>query len=125
MDGNRLGRVHGRSTMDGPFRQGSTAACRRFRVSRRRQHRHAQRAAGPQESVMSKWIFRNEDGERVVVDLTDEEAAAVRAAQAEQDEDDEDEGADDDVGDEDDGEAARAADTPAEFARVEAVYRKE
>ena len=76
---------------------------------------------------MSKWIFRNEDGERVVVDLTDEEAAAVRAVQAEQDDEDEDndDGDDDGEDSDDDNEPSREADSAEEFARVEGVYRKE
>jgi hypothetical protein len=67
---------------------------------------------------MSKWIYTDEDGERVIVDLTDEEAAAVLAAQKE------------DVDEEDDdpeppSAPPRVQDTPEEFERVEAVYRKE
>ena len=67
---------------------------------------------------MSRWIYMDEDGERVVVDLTDEEAAAVLAAQRE-DEDEDD--------DDPDPPAAppRVQDTPGEFERVEAVYRRE
>lgn len=65
---------------------------------------------------MSKWIYTHEDGERVVVDLTDEEAAALMAAQKE------DEGDDDP---EPSSPPTRVQDTPEEFARVEAVYRKE
>ena len=65
---------------------------------------------------MSRWIYTDEDGERVVVDLTDEEAAAVLAAQREDEDDD----------DPDPPAApARVQDTPGEFERVEAVYRKE
>lgn len=65
---------------------------------------------------MSKWIYTDEDGERVVVDLTDEEEAAVLAAQEEaEDEDDPDPPS----------EPVRVQDTPEEFERVEAVYRKE
>lgn len=83
---------------------------------------------------MSKWIFRNEDGEREIVDLTDEEAALVRAARAaaqaeeEDDEDDEDidgGGDDDDDPDDDDPGPTRVQDTPEEFERVDAVYRKQ
>lgn len=79
---------------------------------------------------MRKWTFRNEDGERVVVDLTDEESEAVRAAQAAEADDDED-GDDDEADEEEDDDAdppaaiGRVQDTPAEFARVEAAYRKE
>ncbi len=78
---------------------------------------------------MSKWIYTNEDGERMVVDLTDEEAAAVMAAQeADEDEDEEDEDDDgEDEGDDPEPPAApsRVPDTPEEFERVEAAYRKE
>lgn len=67
---------------------------------------------------MSKWIYTNEDGSRVIVDLTDEEEAAVLAAQEEEED-----------GEEDDPEPpsapARVPDTPEEFERVEAIYRKE
>ena len=83
---------------------------------------------------MRKWSFRNDDGERVIVDLTEEESEFVRAARAAaQDEEEEEE--DDDDEDDDDGEddddphppaaTGRVQDTPAEFARVEAAYRKE
>ncbi|MDO9280353.1 MAG: hypothetical protein Q7U06_00470 [Pseudomonadota bacterium] len=74
---------------------------------------------------MSKYIWTREDGERVVVDLDEDEAALVEAAIAA---DDDDEGAEDDEGDDGVGsedEPSREADTPAEFARVEEVYRKE
>ena len=71
---------------------------------------------------MSRWIYRDENGERRVVDLTDEESEAVRAAQAAEDEDDDDE---DDENDEDDDGPAREADTPEEFERVDKAYRKE
>lgn len=78
---------------------------------------------------MRKWTFRNEDGERVVVDLTDEESEAVRAAQAAEDDDDDDDDEEDDEEEEDDPDppaaTGRVQDTPAEFARVEAAYRKE
>lgn len=79
---------------------------------------------------MRKWTFRNEDGERVVVELTEEESEAVRAAQAAEEEDDDD-GDDDEADEEDDDDpdppaaTGRVQDTPAEFARVEAAYRKE
>lgn len=79
---------------------------------------------------MRKWTFRNEDGERVIVDLTEEESEAVRAAQAAE-EDDDDDGDDDEADEEDDDDpdppaaTGRVQDTPAEFARVEAAYRKE
>ena len=74
---------------------------------------------------MRKWTFRNDDGERVVVELTEEESEAVRAAQAAEDDDDDDD--DDEEDDDPDPPAAagRVQDTPAEFARVEAAYRKE
>ncbi len=67
---------------------------------------------------MNKWIYTDEDGERVVVDLTDDEEAAVLAAQEE---------ADDEEDDDPDPPSApvRVQDTPEEFERVEAVYRKE
>ena len=78
---------------------------------------------------MRKWTFRNDDGERVVVDLTEEESEAVRAAQAAEDDDDDDDD-DEDYEEEDDdpdppAATGRVQDTPAEFARVEAAYRKE
>jgi hypothetical protein len=78
---------------------------------------------------MSRYIWTREDGERVVVDLDEDEAAMVEAAMAEDDdgenddEEDQDEDEDDDAGS--DGEPSREADTPAEFARVEEAYRKE
>ena len=83
---------------------------------------------------MSKYIWTREDGERVVVDLDEEEAALVEAAMAEdedgenddddnEEEEEEDQDEDDDAGS--DGEPSREADTPAEFARVEEAYRKE
>ncbi|MDP2311270.1 MAG: hypothetical protein Q8P41_00080 [Pseudomonadota bacterium] len=71
---------------------------------------------------MSKYIWTREDGERFVVDLDEDEARAVEAAM----EDDDD--VDVDESDEEDGtdnEPSRVADTPEEFARVEAAYRKE
>ena len=76
---------------------------------------------------MRKWTFRNDDGERVVVELTEEESEAVRAAQAAEDDDDDDDDEEDDEDDDPDPPAAagRVQDTPAEFARVEAAYRKE
>lgn len=72
---------------------------------------------------MRKWTFRNDDGERVVVELTEEESEAVRAAQAAEDDDDDDDEEDDDP--DPPAAAGRVQDTPAEFARVEAAYRKE
>lgn len=74
---------------------------------------------------MSKYIWTREDGERVVVDLDEDEARLVEAAMAA--DDDEEEGDDDDEEGDDYGESepSRAADTPEEFARVEAAYRKE
>jgi hypothetical protein len=66
---------------------------------------------------MSKWIYTNDDGERVEFEADDDEVAALIAMQ----EGDDDEG-DDDAGDDD---PSREADSAAEFARVEAVYRKE
>ena len=73
---------------------------------------------------MSKWIYTNDDGEQVELDITDEEGEALLAAQEAAEEEDEQ---DDDDGDEDDGgsEPSREADSAEEFARVEAVYRKE
>lgn len=67
---------------------------------------------------MSKWIYTDEDGGRVVVDLTDEEAAAVLAAQVEDDDEEDDDPDPPSV-------PVRVQDTPEEFERVEAVYRKE
>ena len=72
---------------------------------------------------MSKWIYTNEDGEQVVVDLTDEEAAAVMAAQGTDDDHDEEDEGDDDP--EPPAAPSRVPDTPEEFERVEAAYRKE
>ncbi len=81
---------------------------------------------------MRKWTYRNEDGERVTVELTEEESELVRAAQAAEDDDDEEDDEDDEHDeDEDDDDpdppaaAGRVQDTPAEFARVEAAYRQE
>lgn len=80
---------------------------------------------------MSKWIYTNEDGERLVVDLTDEEAAELMAAQEDDDDEDDEDHEDDeeDDGDDDDPDPpaapARVPDTPEEFERVEAVFRKE
>lgn len=72
---------------------------------------------------MSKWIYTHEDGEQEVVDLTDAEVAAIMAAQDGDEEEDEDDGDDDDP--DPPPAPTREADTPEEFARVEAVYRKE
>ena len=79
---------------------------------------------------MSKYIFTREDGSRFVADLDEDEAALVAAAMAANDDDDEEDDEDEEAADEDDdpdspGAPAREADTPAEFARVEEVYRKE
>ena len=86
---------------------------------------------------MSKYIWTQDDGERVVVDLDEDEAALVEAAIAADDAGDDDDGDDEDDEDDNEGggeeedddgsasEPSREADTPAEFARVEEVYRKE
>lgn len=63
---------------------------------------------------MSKWNYTDEDGDTVHFEADDEEVAALMVVQQmAADEDDEDE------------EPERVEDDPAEFARVEAVYRKE
>ena len=67
---------------------------------------------------MSKYIFTRDDGSRFVADLDEDEAALVEAAMAADDEDDDEE-------DDHDNEPSREADSAEEFARVEAVYRKE
>jgi hypothetical protein len=92
---------------------------------------------------MSKYIFTRDDGSRFVADLDEDEAALVEAAMAADDNNDDDDDDDDDDGDDgdddgddgdddgddgddgSDGEPSREADTPAEFARVEELYRKE
>jgi hypothetical protein len=66
---------------------------------------------------MSKWIYTNDDGERVEFEADDDEVAALIALQEADDEE-----GDDDAGDD---EPSREADSAEEFARVEAVYRKE
>ncbi len=66
---------------------------------------------------MSKWMYTNDDGERVEFEADDDEVAALIALQEADDEE-----GDDDAGDD---EPSREADSPEEFARVEAVYRKE
>lgn len=68
---------------------------------------------------MSRYIWTREDGERFVVDLDEDDACLVEAVIAHDDEQDEEE---DDGGE---SEPSRVADTPQEFARVEAAYRKE
>lgn len=65
---------------------------------------------------MSKYIWTREDGERIVVDLDEDEARVVEEAMAEED-DEEEPGSED--------EPSRVADSPVEFTRVEAAYRKE
>lgn len=62
---------------------------------------------------MSKWIYTRDDGERVEFEADDDEVEALIAAHESAEEDD------------DDDEPERVEDTPEEFARVEAVYRKE
>ena len=81
---------------------------------------------------MSKYIFTRDDGSRFVADLDEDEAALVEAAMAADDDDDGDDDDDDDdeeeedgEDDDDDNEPSREADSAEEFARVEAVYRKE
>jgi hypothetical protein len=66
---------------------------------------------------MGKWIYTREDGERVAFEADDDEVAALIAMQE----------ADDEAGDDDarDDDPSREADSAEEFARVEAVYRKE
>jgi hypothetical protein len=66
---------------------------------------------------MSKWMYTNDDGERVEFEADDDEIAALIAMQE----------ADDEAGDDDarDDDSSREADSAEEFARVEAVYRKE
>ena len=66
---------------------------------------------------MSKWMYTNDDGERVEFEADDDEIAALIAMQE----------ADDEAGDDDarDDDPSREADSAEEFARVEAVYRKE
>ena len=71
---------------------------------------------------MSKYIFTRDDGSRFVADLDEDEAALVEAAMAADDDDDDD---DEQEGGDDDNETSREADSAEEFARVEAVYRKE
>jgi len=73
---------------------------------------------------MSKYIFTRDDGSRFVADLDEDEAALVEAAMAADDDDDDDE-EEEEGGDDDDNEPSREADSAEEFARVEAVYRKE
>jgi hypothetical protein len=72
---------------------------------------------------MSKWIYTREDGERVEFEADDDEMEALVAAQeaAEAEDDDNDEEDSDDS----DNEPSREPDSAEEFARVEAVYRKE
>ena len=78
---------------------------------------------------MSKWIYTREDGERVAFEADDDEMEALVAAQeAAEAEDDDDEPEEDDGEDSDDdnnNEPSREADDAEEFARVEAVYRRE
>ena len=79
---------------------------------------------------MSKYIFTRDDGSRFVADLDEDEAALVEAAMAADDDDDDgddddDEEEEDGEDDDDDNEPSREADSAEEFARVEAVYRKE
>ena len=62
---------------------------------------------------MSKWNYTDEDGDTVQFEADDEEVAAMMVVQAAAEQEDEDE------------EPERVEDDPAEFARVEAVYRKE
>lgn len=64
---------------------------------------------------MSKWIYTREDGERVPFEADDDEMEALVAAHEAAEEEDDD----------DDSEPERVEDNPEEFARVEAVYRKE
>ncbi len=71
---------------------------------------------------MSKWIYTNDDGERVEFEADDDEVAALIALQEADDEEGDDDAGDDDAGDE---EPSREADSAEEFARVEGVYRKE
>ena len=62
---------------------------------------------------MSKWNYTDEDGYTVQFEADDEEVAALMVLQAAAEQENEDE------------EPERVEDDPAEFARVEAVYRKE
>lgn len=62
---------------------------------------------------MSKWNYTDEDGDTVQFEADDEEVAALMVLQAAAEQENEDE------------EPERVEDDPAEFARVEAVYRKE
>lgn len=75
---------------------------------------------------MSKYIFTRDDGSRFVADLDEDEAALVEAAMAADDDDDgEEEEGEDQEEEGDENEPSREADSAEEFARVEAVYRKE
>ncbi len=73
---------------------------------------------------MGKWIYTREDGERVAFEADDDEMEALVAAHEAAEDDDEQDEDDGDDGD-DDNETSREADSAEEFARVEAVYRKE
>lgn len=77
---------------------------------------------------MSKWIYTREDGERVEFEADDDEMEALVAAQEAAEAEDEDEDDDNDNeedSDDSDNEPSREPDSAEEFARVEAVYRKE
>lgn len=77
---------------------------------------------------MSKWTYTYPDGETVEFEAEDDEVEAIIALlEAEQAAGDDGDGeqVEDDDDDGSDGEPSREADTPAEFARVEDVYRKE
>lgn len=79
---------------------------------------------------MSKWIYTNDDGERMEFEAEDDAVEAMIALQEAEDDDedqDDDDGDDDgeDSSDDGDDEPSREADSAEEFARVEAVYRKE
>ena len=81
---------------------------------------------------MSKWIYTNDDGERMEFEADDDAVEAMIAMQEVEVEDEDEDQDDDDGGDDgEDGddhgenEPSREADSAEEFARVEAVYRKE
>ena len=76
---------------------------------------------------MSKWIYTNDDGERMEFEADDDAVEAMIAMQEVEDEDeDQDDDDDGEDGDDDgDNEPSREADSAEEFARVEAVYRNE
>lgn len=74
---------------------------------------------------MTRWIYTHDDGEQVELDLTDEEGEALLAAQEEADEEDDDDAEEDDDDPDPPAAPSRVPDTPQEFERVEAVYRKE